>query len=204
MYILTATRYDISEHTENTVMRWIWKSSLFTCILLITGPIESNASSFQAGGGLDLSVGQFGERTKPGWHIRGGWGPTIFSSQNNRFDAIINSSYSNFKTEISHDGDYAIIKGGVDLRLMFDLSANSQYYLIAGGGVASVKVKEFEFNETLIKSMKETGPFLSAGVGIGLGKIQSVRPFVEFRFTDISGTHLREYQMFELTVGLLK
>ncbi|MEW6049907.1 MAG: outer membrane beta-barrel protein [Candidatus Zixiibacteriota bacterium] len=94
--------------------------------------------------------------------------------------------------------------GGLDLKLNLGRGDHLNPYLLLGCGYARMTIKAAKTGPRASGDFTENNFFGSPGLGIEIGRKGKVRWFLETRFTDISGSYLRDYQFLALSVGIKK
>ncbi len=154
-----------------------------------------------AAGELAQPVGDLHDRVdgSPGGSLGLGYAPGFISTGEIEF--VLRGGYERFNTNRNYGPDFRFITIGLDFKLNLTAASTSNYYLLLGAGYSHTGQCSFDVPGYTFKSHTEHNPYLSAGVGVEYRR-NPVSPFVQIRFTDVSGKQIGDYQFFKFALGL--
>lgn len=160
------------------------------------------------------ATGDLDDPTGFGYVGRIGVGITLIEARSGGLDMVAYGQYSRFPSRIDTEGDFGFITPAIDLQLQFEQTNGSVLYLVLGGGYARLQKAAFTFRQskltasgqTIIEKQvgryNENDFFVSPGIGAFIGRASGVRPFVEIRYTDISGAIIPDMQYVSMLFGV--
>lgn len=186
-------------------------------LLWLTGSTSCLAGSragLYLGGGGNLAVGDLGERAETGYHAGLGAGVPLAAVPSGGIEFILRGFYHRLLSDTDTEGDFSFVAAGVDVKISYRQRNGSTLYLILGGGYAKARREQFMYRsavatasglriiERQIESRSENDFYASPGFGAELAAGGPIKPFIEFRFTDVSGTYISDYQFVTVTLGI--
>jgi len=194
-----------------------WTAPLLAVTFVLVSVTHSNSapriSGYIAGGG-GYAIGELAERAEFGFHGRLGIGLTLVPAPSGEIELIAQGGYNRFLSDIDTEGDFTLIPAGIDVKLGYRQQSGLTMYVILGGGYAYTRRESFIMKRTVwepsgptvreqeINNRSENCFYISPGVGVEIHRSAFLTPFIELRFTDISGTYIKDYQFFTIAVGL--
>jgi hypothetical protein len=154
------------------------------------------------GGGGGVAVGDLADRAGLGFHGLLTVGYPLNRQVSGGIILSIRTEYHLFLADSKTDGDFAYLLAGPDLRISYEKSGGSQIYLLLSGGYAYTERKSYQNNGAEVPSVQENNLYATAGLGAEMGGKAKLQPFVEVRFTDVSGAYIRDHLFFSGTIGI--
>jgi len=191
------------ESREGTMVQF---KILFAVIALALSFIGNSACAgdlrTHVGGGGGVAVGDLADRAGLGFHGLLTVGYPINKQASGGIALAIRSEFHLFAADSETDGDFVYLLAGPDLRISYDKTGGSMLYLLLSAGYAYTERKSYQNNGTEVPSVQENNLYATAGLGAEMGGKAKFRPFVEVRFTDVSGSYIRDHLFFSGTFGI--
>jgi hypothetical protein len=191
------------ESTEGTMVRIYFLLAILALALSFTSdPACAGDLQFHAGGGGGVAIGDLANRAGIGFHGLFTVSYPLNRQASGGIAVAIRSEYHRFVADAEIDGDFVYLLAGPDLRISYDKGGGALLYLLLSGGYAYTERKGYENNGTEIPAVQENNLYATAGLGAEMGGKARLRPFVEVRFTDVSGAYVRDHLFFSGTIGI--
>jgi hypothetical protein len=191
-------------------VRAILASVLFTALCCTAADGQTSRIGFTAGGGIGNAFGELAELANPGYHAV--VGIRLQPSQSAPDIAFVpTAGWHTFRAENDDSPDVTFITAGLELRLCARSAPSTRVYLIGGGGYAKTTVDEYNRfvrvsapidRLELVPELDEDNYYLSAGVGVLVGKPGKLNGFIEIRAANVFGTRIKNYTFVPILVGV--
>jgi hypothetical protein len=90
---------------------------------------------------------------------------------------------------------------GLDFKLNLGYNEKTNWYMIAGAGLTKTKWHEYTVGNVTRAEYTQNDQYGEAGLGVELIR-KDVSPFIQLRFSDVTGKRMGNYYFVRLQAGL--
>jgi len=185
---------------------------LVAVCFLVAGPSASQAQTDStsskvgifAGGGASATFSKLYDRARFGYHGTFGLTVRLASGTTQSFELVPITTAGFFHNDGHIGGDFIIMTGGAELRLVAGSNQSVHYFVGVGSGIGRVRERNYRSRETgrMVDGYIEWGPYFSPGVGFDFPVSRRMRLFSQVHLMNIFGTRIANYQFLQMIIGL--